>query len=157
MSFVADLRYSIHCFRFADRRLSQLPTPQAASSSSLNHRTGQRCFCLWGFISDSYDLQSGSREWHPSSRPRRTYILLFVCRGHAQGHFPVEGAVWKLLWTLVSVRNGRLWNVTCNLLRTTSLKFLLALKFPCLGPTRILSEESLMKTQRRNGADRLYV
>jgi len=40
-------------------------------------------------------LESGSREWHPSGRSRRTYNLLFVCRGHAQGQFPVEGAVWK--------------------------------------------------------------
>jgi len=53
MSFVADLRDAIHSFHFADKRLSQLPTPQAASSSSHNHRVGQRCFCLWGFISDS--------------------------------------------------------------------------------------------------------
>jgi len=30
MSFVADLRDTIHGFHFADRRLSQLPTPQAA-------------------------------------------------------------------------------------------------------------------------------
>jgi len=29
---VADLRDAIHDFHFADRRLSQLPTPQAASS-----------------------------------------------------------------------------------------------------------------------------
>jgi len=42
-------------------------------------------------IADS--LQSGSREWHPSGGPRRTYNLLFVFRGHTQGHFPVEGAV----------------------------------------------------------------
>jgi len=34
MSFVADLRDAIHGFRFADRRLSQLPTPKAASSSN---------------------------------------------------------------------------------------------------------------------------
>jgi len=53
MSFVADLRDAIHGFHFVDRRLSQIPTPQAASSSSYNHRAGQRCFCLWGFISDS--------------------------------------------------------------------------------------------------------
>jgi len=33
MSFVADLRDAIHGFHFTDRRLSQLPTPQAASSS----------------------------------------------------------------------------------------------------------------------------
>jgi len=37
-----------------------------------------------------------------------------------------------LPWTLVSVRNGRLWNVTRNKLRTTSLKFLSALNSP--GP-----------------------
>jgi len=30
MSFVADLRDAIHGFHFADRRLSQLSTPQAA-------------------------------------------------------------------------------------------------------------------------------
>jgi len=30
MSFVADLRDAIHGFHFADRRLSQLPTPKAA-------------------------------------------------------------------------------------------------------------------------------
>jgi len=53
MSFVADLWDAIHGFHFADRRLSQLPTPQTASSSSHNHRAGLRCFCLWGFISDS--------------------------------------------------------------------------------------------------------
>jgi len=51
--------------------------------------------------------------------------------------------------TLVSVRNGLLWNVTRNLLRTTSLKFLSALESPGLGPTRMLSEESLMKPQRQ--------
>jgi len=49
-----------------------------------------------------------------------------------------------LPWTLDSVRNGRLWNVTRNLIPTTSLKFLSALKFPGLGPTRIISEESPM-------------
>jgi len=41
-----------------------------------------------------------------------------------------------LPWTLVSVRNGRQWKVTSNYLRTTSLKFLSALKSPGLGPTR---------------------
>jgi len=46
MSFVADLRDAIHGFHFADKSLSQLPTPQAASSSSHNHRAGQRCFCF---------------------------------------------------------------------------------------------------------------
>jgi len=30
MSFMADLQDAIHGFHFADRRLSQLPTPQAA-------------------------------------------------------------------------------------------------------------------------------
>jgi len=30
MSFVADLRDAIHVFQFADRRISHLPTPQAA-------------------------------------------------------------------------------------------------------------------------------
>jgi len=40
MSFVADLRDDIHGFHFADRRLSQLPTPQAANSSSHNYRAG---------------------------------------------------------------------------------------------------------------------
>jgi len=46
MSFVADLRDAIYGLHFADRRLSQLPTPQAASSLSHNHRAEQRCFCL---------------------------------------------------------------------------------------------------------------
>jgi len=41
-------------------------------------------------------LQSRSREWHPSCRPRKTYNLLFVCHGHVRGQFPVEGAVQKL-------------------------------------------------------------
>jgi len=41
----------------------------------------------------AFYLQSGSREWHLSGRPRRTYNLLFVCRDHTQGHFPVEAAV----------------------------------------------------------------
>jgi len=75
-----------------------------------NYRDWQRCFCLWGFISDFFKSMPGrsqarrlkgrkkfqtcgSRKWHPSVRPRRTYNLLFICRGHAQGHFPVEGAV----------------------------------------------------------------
>jgi len=39
--------------------------------------------------------------------------MSFVCRGHTQGHFPVEGAVWKCCL-------GH-W-----LVRTTSLKFLSA-------------------------------
>jgi len=46
MSFVADLRDAFHGFHFADRKLSQLPTPQATSSSSHNNIAGQRCFCL---------------------------------------------------------------------------------------------------------------
>jgi len=33
------------------------------------------------------------RDAKKQGRPRRTYNLLFVCRGHAQGHFPVEGAL----------------------------------------------------------------
>jgi len=59
MSFVADQRDAIHDFHFADRRPSQLPTPQAASSSSHNHRAGQHYFCLWGFISDSSESTPG--------------------------------------------------------------------------------------------------
>jgi len=43
-SFMADLRDAIHVFHLADMRLSQLPTPQTASSSSHIHRAGQRCF-----------------------------------------------------------------------------------------------------------------
>jgi len=56
----------------------------------------------------------------------------FVAQGHihAQGHSPVEWAEEKLPWTLDSVRDGRLWNVTRNLLRTSSLKFLSVLKSP---------------------------
>jgi len=33
MSFVANLRDAIHGFHFADRRLLQLPTPQAAQDT----------------------------------------------------------------------------------------------------------------------------
>jgi len=53
MYFVADLRDAIYSFQFADRRLFQLPTPQAASTWSHKHKAGQRCFWLWGFISYS--------------------------------------------------------------------------------------------------------
>jgi len=54
----------------------------------------------------------------------------------------------KAALDLDSVRDGRLWNVTPNLLRTTSLKFLSVLKSPGLRLTRILSEELLMTPQR---------
>jgi len=38
-----------------------------------------------------------SREWHASGRPRWRKNLLLFFRGHAQGHFSVEGAVWNCL------------------------------------------------------------
>jgi len=53
MFFEADQRDAINGFHFAEGRLLQLSTPQAASSSSHNHRAEQRSFCLGGFISDS--------------------------------------------------------------------------------------------------------
>jgi len=133
----------IQGFHFADRRLSQLPTSQAVSSSSRNHRAGQRCFCLWESrwwslkgrnstvrlcdcdlsclqlavlvpVIASY-LQSESREWHLSGRSRRTYNLLFCLPWSCTGALSSRRGSMKMLsWTLVSVRNRWLWNVTRN-------------------------------------------
>jgi len=44
------------------------------------------------FTGGGYKTQA-CNECHPSGWPQGTYNLLFVCRGHAQGHFPLEGAV----------------------------------------------------------------
>jgi len=71
--------------------------------------------------------KSGSREWHPSGRPRRTYSLLFVWPWSYTGALSSgRGSMKMLPWTLVSVRNGRLWNA--------------ALKSPGLGRPGILLE-----------------
>jgi len=101
MSFVADLRDVIHGFHFADRRLSQLPSSQAASSSSHNHRAGQRCFCLHQRLSNSNLGRSQARRLKGRKK-------LVIHRALSSG----RGSMKMLPWTLISVRNGRLWNVT---------------------------------------------
>jgi len=65
MFFVADLRDAIHGFHFADRRLSQLPTPQAASSLSHNHEghttyihEGHTTCCLFTVV-----MHRGTFQW----------------------------------------------------------------------------------------------
>jgi len=65
----------------------------------------QRCPALWLWLEllaacgvgncDSL-LSAKWKPWMAFLRSAwRTYNLLFVCCGHAQEHFPVEGAVWK--------------------------------------------------------------
>jgi len=67
----------------------------------------------------------------------QTTCCLFAVVIHTCNFQCMEGAVWKLPWTLDSVKNGQLRNVTRNLVRTTSLTFLLVLKFSGLGSPRI--------------------
>jgi len=60
---------------------------------------GQQVVCpswpTWGMSFTASTLQIG--DYHSY---QHTTCCLFVCRGHAQGHFPVEGAVWQLPWTV---------------------------------------------------------
>jgi len=95
--------------------------------------------------------RGGNRKWHPSDRPQKTNNLLLVFHGHAQGHFPVEGAVRKLSWTLDSARNERLCYVTCNLLHTTSLKFLSVLngQVHCFSMQVVMNKCFLLNPEKK--------
>jgi len=70
ISFMGDLRDAIHGFHFANRRLSQLPIQHA---SCMQLKSLSQCFV---------------HEGHKT--------CLFVCRGHAQWHSPVEGTVYSI-------------------------------------------------------------
>jgi len=56
-----------------------------------------------------------SERWVAFLRLAMKEVQLVVCCSHARGTFPVEGAVWKLHWTLDSAKNRRLRNMTRNL------------------------------------------
>jgi len=80
-----------HCKQFKSQ--SQSRTALFFKDSNHNYRAGELLAACGVGSCDSLLSAKWKREWHPSSRPKSTYNLLFVCHGHAQEHSLVEGVV----------------------------------------------------------------